>query len=70
MKIIKKEKMPEEIKEEFINEIEILKQLDHPNILKIFEFYEDSKNYYLITEFVNGCDLLTEINDADSISEF
>lgn len=70
MKVIKKEKMPDELKKEFINEIEVLKQLDHPNILKIYEFYEDSKNFNLITEYVNGCDLLSEINNSDSLSEF
>lgn len=34
----------------FINEIEILKKLDHPNIIKIYETYEDEKNYYVVTE--------------------
>ena len=30
------------------NEVEILKMLDHPNIVKLYEFYEDKKNLYLI----------------------
>lgn len=34
----------------FINEIEILKKLDHPNIIKIYETYEDENNYYVVTE--------------------
>jgi calcium-dependent protein kinase len=33
------------------NEIDILKKLDHPNIVKIFEFYDTKKNYYIITEY-------------------
>jgi len=32
-------------------EIEILKSLDHPNILRIYEYFQDNQNYYLITEF-------------------
>ena len=32
-----------ESEEELKNEIEVLKKIDHPNIMKIFEFFEDSK---------------------------
>ena len=35
----------------FINEFEILKKLDHPNIIKIYETYEDETNYYVVTEY-------------------
>lgn len=34
----------------FINEIETLKRLDHPNILKIYETFEDSDSYFIVTE--------------------
>jgi len=37
-------------REDLLKEIDILKNLDHPNILKIYEFYEDSKYLYIITE--------------------
>jgi calcium-dependent protein kinase len=43
--------------EELKNEIEVLKKLDHPNIVKIFEFYEDDKNLYIINEFCGGGDV-------------
>ena len=33
------------------NEIDVLKKLSHPNIVKIYEFYDIKDNYYLITEF-------------------
>jgi len=29
----------------------ILKCLDHPNILRVYELYQDDIYYYLITEF-------------------
>lgn len=32
-------------------EVNILKELDHPNIVKLYELYQDSKNYYLVTEY-------------------
>ena len=56
LKEISKEKMclNEESSEEIRNEISVLKSLDHPNIMKIYEFYEDKENMYLITEFCGG----------------
>lgn len=32
------------------SEMSILKQLDHPNILKLLEIYDWKNYYYLITE--------------------
>ena len=40
----------EEAKAVFENEIHILKQLDHPNILKIYEVYEDARSIHIVTE--------------------
>jgi calcium-dependent protein kinase len=59
LKEISKESMnvnPEN-EEEIRNEIEVLKNIDHPNIMKIFEFFEDEKNIYLINEFCGGGDI-------------
>lgn len=28
----------------------ILKNLDHPHIVKLFELYQDDNNYFLVTE--------------------
>mmetsp|Transcript_29464 Transcript_29464/g.33751 ORF Transcript_29464/g.33751 Transcript_29464/m.33751 type:complete len:116 (-) Transcript_29464:1144-1491(-) len=50
VKIIRKDTLKGTSKESFFNEIEIMKRLDHPNILKLFEVYQDEKRYYLITE--------------------
>ena len=29
----------------------ILKQLDHPNILKLYSIFEDNHSFYLVTEY-------------------
>lgn len=31
-------------------EIQVLKSLDHPNIIKIFEVFEDHHNMYIVME--------------------
>jgi serine/threonine protein kinase len=38
-------------------EIDILKRLDHANILKIYEFYEAPDCYYIITDIFDGKEL-------------
>ena len=53
----------------FLNEIAILKVLDHPNILKLYEFFEDSQNYYLVTDYLNGGELLDYILKNKVLSE-
>lgn len=40
--------MNEKLREFFLNEIEVLTTIDHPNIVKLFEIYEDEQNYYLV----------------------
>ena len=55
---------------EILREIDILKNLDHPNVMKIFEFLEDEKNYYLIQEFCDGGDLDTILNGKKIYCEF
>ncbi len=52
-----------------VDEIEILKQLDHPHIARFYEFYQDELNYYLIMEYCPGGDLLSLLLNHKSISE-
>jgi calcium-dependent protein kinase len=42
-------------------EVNILKGLDHPNILKIFEAYKDSRRFYIVTEILSGGELFDMI---------
>ena len=49
------------IKKYFINEVTILKELQHKNIIKLEEIRQTVHNFYIITEFYNGgslCDCL------------
>ena len=55
---------------EILREIDVLRSLDHPNVMKIYEFLEDEKNYYLIEEFCDGGDLDTILNGKKIYCEF
>lgn len=47
--------------EKFMMEISILQQLDHPNVLKLYEYFEDEKYVYLVTELCKGGELFDRI---------
>ena len=53
----------------FRTEIQIMKGLDHPNIVKLFEIFEDVKNIYLIMELCTGGELFDRIINDGSFSE-
>ena len=57
MKIIEKNKYQSIDNDKLLDEIIILKNLDHPNIVKLYEFFEDEKNYYMVSEFCDQGDL-------------
>lgn len=50
VKIMQKSGFDEKQLKQFINEVEILRQLDHPHIVKLFEVYEDAQHFYLVQE--------------------
>ena len=71
MKIIDKNKInindinneiQNEEKEDMKSEINILKKLSHPNIVRIFEFYETDNYFYIITEFCKEGELSNYLN--------
>ncbi len=62
------EKIPENSIDdmEIKNEINILKSLSHPNIVKIYEFFDTVLNYYIVTEFCKKGELFEYINNVYS----
>ena len=70
MKIINKSSScsPEDEKD-ILNEINILRLMDHPNILKIFEFYSNEQSYSIVTELCPGGELSQQIIDKGPFSE-
>ena len=58
---MKKDKINKSEQTRLRYEIDILKNLDHPNILRLYEVFEDKKFIYLVTELCNGGELFDEI---------
>lgn len=51
------------------SEIEILKRLWHPNILKCYEVFFSANHCYIVTEYCNEGDLATAIRQKGPFSE-
>ena len=47
--------------QKFLKEIEILKKLDHPNIIKLYEVFESERSLYLIMEECKGGEIFDKI---------
>jgi serine/threonine protein kinase len=45
-----------------MDEAQILIKLDHPNIVKYYESYQDDFNLYLVMEYINGVELFEHIS--------
>jgi len=68
IKQIKVEDMTKQEKEDVINESTILSKLDHPNIIKFFEFFESKtpqQTFNIVTEYADGGDLSEKIKEQN-----
>ena len=54
IKIVRKEDLEWGDRGKLLDEIELLKELDHPNIGQVIEMFEDRKKMYFVNEMFNG----------------
>lgn len=55
--------------EAFKREIEIMKELDHPNICKLLETYDEGRKIHLVMELLDGGELFDRIANDVHLSE-
>jgi calcium-dependent protein kinase len=69
VKVLKKLNLEVNARNKLLSEVEIMKSLNHPNILKVFEVYEDSVSINIITELCTGGELFDKIVASKGFSE-
>jgi serine/threonine protein kinase len=69
LKIIKKSMLGTEEAGSLENEIMILSQIDHPNIVKCREVFEDPEHIYIVLDLLSGGELFQRILDQRVFTE-
>jgi len=69
VKVLSKRKMNDEDKTALKVETEIMRQVDHPNIVKMVDFFEDEDHYCLVMELMQGGELFDQILDKEQFNE-
>lgn len=69
VKVLRKNLLDDKEMDMLKNEIKILTDMDHPNIVKMYEFLEDEKRIYIVTEICKGGELFDEILNRSKFTE-
>lgn len=69
VKIIQKKQLSKKDLSYVHQEIEIAKMLDHPNIVKIIDAFEDEKCVYIVTELMQGGSIMQLVENGNEFKE-
>jgi serine/threonine protein kinase len=61
IKLVTKAKLTQEDEVALKDEIAVLKELQHPNIIRLYEVFDEKDHYYLVTEKMSGGELFDRI---------
>jgi len=61
--------LDEDKKQGFLKEAQIMKELDHPNICRLLETYEERRHMFFVMEFCEGGEVFDRIMDNERIQE-
>ena len=69
VKMIDKLQLDDSERVRLMYEIDVLKNLTHPNIVRLYEVYQNKATIYLVTELCDGCELFDEISKREHLTE-
>ncbi|KAG0682780.1 hypothetical protein C6P42_002447 [Pichia californica] len=69
IKIIKKYQLDEKQRNNVLKEVNIMKLLNHPNIVRLIDFIENKDYYYIVQEIVSGGEVFNQIVKFTYFSE-
>ena len=68
-KIVSKRDMSPKVLKMIRNEIELLTQTDHPNIVRVYESFESHNQFNIIMEYLEGGELFNYITKMGTFTE-
>lgn len=69
IKVVRKYEMNSMQRSNILKEVQIMRQLDHPNVIKLIDFSESRQYYYIILELAQGGELFHQIVRLTYFSE-
>ncbi|KAG6054685.1 hypothetical protein E4U17_003536 [Claviceps sp. LM77 group G4] len=69
IKVVRKYEMNNLQRSNILKEVQIMRQLDHPNIVKLIDFSESKQYYYIVLELAPGGELFHQIVRLTYFSE-
>lgn len=69
VKVIDRKKMSQVDEAALRQEVEIMRAIDHPNICKMLDFYEEESHFYIILELIQGGELFDHLLKKNNYSE-
>ena len=67
VKILEKKLLKKEDVNRYLKEIYILKNLEHPHVVRVYEYLQDEERVYIVMELLRGRELFSEINHRRKI---
>jgi len=65
LKSMEKSRIDAELLADLRNEIEVLRMMDHPHVIKLIEYFEDNDNLFLILELAEGGELFDRLHEQN-----
>jgi calcium-dependent protein kinase len=59
----------EDVRTHIMKQVETYKQLEHPNLVKVYEFFSDRKYYYIVEDLCTGQNLLELMAERVQLTE-
>ena len=70
VRIVKKALLTETRMARFMTETILLRNLDHPNVLRLNEMYQDKRRFFVVTELCHGGELFDTIESYVNAGRF
>eukprot|EP01038_Epipyxis_sp_PR26KG_P009554 gene9554-12867_t len=69
LRIVNRQGFPSSDQHHLLENVRIMQKLNHPKILQLLDFVEESEKYYIVTEYHDGISLFYRICDKENYSE-